>query len=192
MLSDYLKQHSRKDHDSIENSIDLVKCATNPLIYTKMIKAFYGYYFPMEKVFDHFKNEFNEMGVDVKARHKIKLLEDDLRHLGLSDEEIKVLESCTEIPAITNIAEAMGALYVLEGSTLGGQIIFRQLGKAGILVNGEDRGRFFKSYGNETALMWSAFKESLNKIPESHNDVVLDKAKETFNTLENWLTKKVS
>lgn len=188
MLSDYLKTNSRSDHDSIENSIDLVKCASESESYLKLIKAFYGYYKPIEIIFDSYQNEFQNLGIDVKARHKLNLLTDDLKHLGLSQNDISNLPTCHNLTEIKDLSEAIGALYVLEGSTMGGQIIFRQLSKSGIVTNGDEKGRFFKAYGADTMKMWNDFKNSLNKIPEADNDVVLSKAKETFNTLEAWLT----
>lgn len=187
MLSDYLKEHSRKDHDSIEGSIDLVKCAADPEKYLKVLKAFYGYYLPVEKIFDEYAADFMAMGINLEERHKLKLLTDDLQHLGLSEKEITLLKVCDQLPAMNNVNEAIGVLYVLEGSTMGGQIIFKTLGKAGILNNGDERGRFFKAYGPQTMEKWLEFKKSLNTVPQTENELVLKKAKETFNTLEKWL-----
>jgi heme oxygenase len=49
---------------------------------------------------------------------------------------------------------------VLEGSTLGGQYILRELEKRGITT--ETGAAFFACYGARTAEMWKSFKETAN------------------------------
>lgn len=191
MLSDYLKEHSRKDHDSIESKVDLVKLATNPNHYLKLLQAFLGFYTNIEKSFLTFEEEFSALNINIAGRLKKNLLINDIKHFGVSDEEIKNLPVSNEVPEIKNIHEAMGVLYVLEGSTMGGQIIFKQLLKAEIITPNSEGGNFFKPYGAATMPMWMSFKESLNRLSTDKNDLVLEKARETFNTMETWLIKSV-
>jgi|SRR5450830_1056535 len=68
------------------------------------------------------------------------------------------------IPEIAGIGHLVGILYVLEGSTLGGQFISASLLKNHGL-HGTQGARFYKGYGEKTALMWQdfiAFSETLN------------------------------
>lgn len=189
MLSDYLKTNSRKDHDSIESKVDLVKLAAHPEHYEKLLKAMYGFYHTIEAGLIPFKNEFQNLGINLDERLKLNLLSEDLAHFNVSAETLPV---CANTPAMTNIQEAMGVLYVLEGSTMGGQIIFRQLLKSGIISEGSAGGNFFKPYGEATMPMWMKFKESLNKLSGIDDDAVLNKARETFNKMEVWLVKAVA
>jgi heme oxygenase len=92
-------------------------------------------------------------GIDFVERRKIPLLEQDLQALGLSrpspDNEQRQ-------PAATDLSYALGCLYVLEGATLGGQIISRHLATLGIgPANG---GLFFNGYGARTGEMWKSFQ----------------------------------
>lgn len=192
MLSEHLKKHSRPDHDSIENSIDLLKLANNLGDYTNLIKAFYGYYFSVENSLKHFESNFLAIGINLNERSKLPLLKKDLESLGVKPEEILKLPKCTLLPEINTFAQAMGVLYVLEGSTLGGQIISRQLAKSQILLNGQERASFFISYGPSTGLMWSNFKKSLDTMPEESTDDVLMAAKKTFSTMETWLRSQLT
>ena len=191
MLSEYLKTNSRKDHDSIESKVDLVKLAANSDHYLKLLKAFFGYYSNIEKTFLQFESGFASLGVNLKERLKINLLISDLKHFHVSDEEIQKLPLATNLPSMNNIHEAMGVLYVLEGSTMGGQIIAKQLVKSNVITNELNGGHFFKPYGASTMPMWLSFKDSLNKLSEDKNDDVLNKARETFNTMEEWLIKVI-
>ena len=191
MLSDYLKLNSRTDHDSIESKVDLVKLASHPDQYIKLIKSFLGYYSSIENTFLKFEEEFSQLGINLKDRLKKNLLIADIKHFGVTEEDIKKLPIATDVPAMSNIHEAMGVLYVLEGSTMGGQIIFKQLIKSNIIGPDSAGGNFFKPYGAATMPMWLSFKDSLNKLSNDKNELVLKKARETFNTMEAWLIKTI-
>jgi heme oxygenase len=57
-------------------------------------------------------------------------------------------------PAPANRAEALGMLYVLEGSTLGGRLILRTLARRGIH---DRRLAFLDPHGAETGARWRGF-----------------------------------
>lgn len=187
MLSEHLKKHSRPDHDSIENSIDLLSFSKDLNKYTNLIEAFYGYYFNLENSLKNFELEFKEVGINLEERAKLALLDQDLKNLGLTSLQISQLPICNELPQLDTFPQAMGVLYVLEGSTLGGQIISKQLAKSQILIDGENRASFFISYGPSTMPMWLSFKKSLDTLSEDKTEEVLIAAKKTFSTMECWL-----
>ena len=60
-------------------------------------------------------------------RRRLSLLTADLGHLGLGPGALNVLPRPCLGPALEGPAAAMGALYVLEGSTLGGKVIGRHI-----------------------------------------------------------------
>jgi heme oxygenase len=188
MLSNYLKLNSRKDHDSIESKVDLVKLATNQNHYNSLLKAMFGFYISIETALLVHHEEFKNLGIDLKERLKKDLLTEDLKHFNIDTED---LPRCEEIPSMRNIHEAMGVLYVLEGSTMGGQIIYKQLLKSNIISEGSSGGNFFKPYGLNTMPMWLSFKKSLDLLTDQQDDIVLNKARETFNKMEDWLVKEV-
>ena len=59
-----------------------------------------------------------------------------------------------DFPAPAGQAEALGMLYVLEGSTLGGQFITRALATRGVIDPGL---AFLDPYGDETGVRWRSF-----------------------------------
>jgi len=94
------------------------------------------------------------------------------------------------LPEVKSITEALGCLYVLEGATLGGQVIGRHLKKN--LALDEDRGcAFFCSYGDEVGLMWQSFQETLrsycSKYGSTEEAQLVKSACETFASLDYWL-----
>jgi heme oxygenase len=82
----------------------------------------------------------------------------------------------------------LGTAYVLEGATLGGQIITRHLQQE-LGIQPECGGAFFHSYGASVAPMWREFVEVLNTYPATEDEQValVASACETFSSLEAWL-----
>ena len=58
-------------------------------------------------------------------------------------------------------AEALGALYVVEGSTLGGRLIERHLARA-LGVTPETGARYYHAYGEARGARWPAFRVALD------------------------------
>ncbi|MGZ5285453.1 MAG: biliverdin-producing heme oxygenase, partial [Kaistella sp.] len=82
-------------------------------------------------------------------------------------------KSTVQIPsAIKNEAEAFGILYVMEGSTLGGNMIAKQLSKNPDFQ--EVTFSYFRCYGDKTGSYWKSFKEVMDRniTPEFHDDCV--------------------
>ena len=78
-------------------------------------------------------------------------------------------------------------MYVLEGSTLGGQFLTRHFATALSLT--PDTGcAFFSGYGPATGPRWAAFVKLLDALDAPENRAeTLDAALETFERLEAWM-----
>ena len=82
--------------------------------------------------------------------------------------------------------DALGRLYVLEGSTLGGTFIDRHL--SGLPSLSGVRLRAFSPYGAQTGAMWHAFR----RVTRAHvagggdADAMLSAATGTFRALAQW------
>jgi heme oxygenase len=87
---------------------------------------------------------------------------------------------------VTGTHDALGRLYVLEGSTLGGTFIDRHL--AGLPALGGVRLGAFSPYGAETGSMWRAFRRVVCERAVDRCDVrrVVAGARTTFGALAAW------
>lgn len=188
-LSDYLKIESLRAHESIERSFDLMSVVAHEHSYIEVLKAFYSYYRQIEVFLENFAKDLSQIGLDLTARLKLQFLKEDLHHYRLTNlEDLPRLKE-HQLPQIRNVLEALGVLYVLEGSTLGAQVISLQLKRSKLLGANGEGGRFLSGYGDKTHEMWATFKIALNRF-SGHNDAtVLHSVKETFQTLENWLVQ---
>lgn len=122
-----LRAETRLHHGAIETSLDLVSATLTLGAYRHTLVRFHGFYRPLE-VDMQAVGVWTGCGFDMGARWKTALLKADLRSLGVS--EPALLAVCIDLPPHANLAAAFGCLYVLEGATLGGQIINRALEKS--------------------------------------------------------------
>lgn len=115
-------------------------------------------------------------------RRKLTLLADDLAGLGIQ-EPLDKLPTPPEAFRFGSEAAALGSLYVLEGSMLGGKLIARhvaaQLGHMPL---------YHDAYGSRTGAMWREFQARLQtRVRLCEHDDVIGAAKDTFSRLRSWL-----
>ncbi|CAI6040939.1 hypothetical protein PAECIP112173_01008 [Paenibacillus sp. JJ-100] len=155
--------------------------------YIAYLKKFYGFLKPLED--QAVKLPFWEKtGLDIAVRGKANLLEQDLMDLGLSREHIEQIPLCDQLPDISTSAGLFGYLYVIEGSTNGGQIMTKRLSQ--FLPIDADHGlQYFNAYGTETRTRWSEFMQMLQKSinTQQDHDIMVDTASETFRLLDHWI-----
>lgn len=118
-------------------------------------------------------------------RRKAHLLAQDLAALGEGPGEgVPVAPA----PEIGSVAGAFGALYVLEGSTLGGQLISRHLRRT-LGLSPERGSAYFSGYGPQTGPRWRSFGAVLEaSVPPSDAPEVLAGARQTFEVFRAALT----
>jgi heme oxygenase len=92
-----------------------------------------------------------------------------------------------DLPEVGDTDAALGRLYVLEGSSLGGVFIDRHLASLPQLA---DAGRLsaFSPYGERTGAMWHAFRTGVRDQVAGGGDAdrVVESARATFGALARW------
>lgn len=151
--------------------------------YRELLKMFYGYFFPVQ---ESIKQYITTQDLpDINQRRSARLILKDLEFLQDSGAAIK---TCAHLPSIDSKAEAFGALYVLEGSTLGGRMIAKMLLRnPAVSLNGGLH--FFNGYGEATAAKWKLFLEVLDTQAELSSIVAA--ANQTFLLLKNWINESL-
>jgi heme oxygenase len=184
MLTEKLKEETEKAHVDVEKALSPhLASIDSPAAYSKLLLLFYGYYNPVEQLIEKFIDE--GIVADIKQRRKAELILNDRQNLN---EQTTVNRDCIDLPAIHNIPTALGAMYVLEGSTLGGKYISKMIKtKIGL---GSDKGvSFFNGYGSETGSKWKSFKSYINKYTGKINEEkeIINAANETFAKMKRWI-----
>ncbi|MBE9461268.1 biliverdin-producing heme oxygenase [Dyadobacter subterraneus] len=125
---------------------------------------------------------------DIGQRFKSQLIEDDLRKTGFSKEQVANLPVFKFNPSST--ADALGTMYVLEGSTLGGKILYKHINQV-LRLNEETGASYFYGYGQQTGLLWKTFISTLANyaVEENCEQQIISSAISTFNAIGHWLNE---
>ncbi|MCY1016866.1 biliverdin-producing heme oxygenase [Pyxidicoccus sp. MSG2] len=121
-----MKTETRPHHERTEAAVRLMDPGLTPGDYRRHLEALYGFYVPLEAQLAA-RLEDAVPALRAHERWKVPLLEEDLRTLGHDDGSLARLPRCALLPSLSGVPEALGCFYVLEGSTLGGQLILRHL-----------------------------------------------------------------
>ena len=185
MVINRLRQETKDVHAALERKIiPSLKQISSIADYQQVLKLFYGYFKPLESlVLLHIDRT---MIVDIDKRRKADLLHYDLQQTGSG--EVEAVAKINELPIIADPYSALGALYVMEGSTLGGAIISKMIRQR--LHETSVSIRFFEGYGESSSAMWESFLNQLNAVPYSpeNEERLIATAKETFQRFEDWAT----
>lgn len=88
-----------------------------------------------------------------------------------------------DLPALPNRSAAFGAMYVLEGSALGGQVIARRVAER-FGFDGQRGAAYFLGFGDRTGALWREFRERLEaEVDPAHRGDACAAAVGTFNAL---------
>ncbi|WP_458119970.1 biliverdin-producing heme oxygenase [Paenibacillus sp. Z6-24] len=185
-----LRQDTAEAHQQIENNAYaksmMDKSMTLPE-YVSYLKLFYGFLKPLEQQAVQ-TGLPQQLGFDMDIRGKSTLLEQDLLHLGVTHEQLEQLPLCIQLPDLSTPPRMIGCFYVIEGSTLGGQIITKQLMKFLPVEPGAGIS-YFNGYGQDTREQWLAFRQMILDIGASEEESleIVHSARETFRLLDQWL-----
>jgi heme oxygenase len=102
----------------------------------------------------------NLEGLDFDARLRTRFLEHDMAVLGMT---WPTAATAMAVKA-DSVGEALGLMYVLEGSTLGGRIIHREAARGGGDLAGLS---FLDPYGEEVGERWRSFLAVVDKVGRS-------------------------
>ncbi len=181
-MLDKLKDDTRPLHDKVEEAMESGKIMSDNFSreeYTRLLQKLYIAHSALEPALLSVPSIAGHPGIEASFRlNKLKALETDLKALGA-----QVPQTSMASPDFENPAEAWGALYVLEGSTLGGAMILKHL--RGKLQWENSVMNFYGYYGKHTGSLWKEFKTSLHQVMDQYPngyDALLEGANKAYST----------
>ena len=193
MLRHATRDHHQRAEVALSNLISLD--APTRAAYTTTLVRLAGWYLPLEDRLNETARSLAGIGLTWLDRRRSPSLIDDLTVLGHHGG----IETCNALPSVVTLPKAVGCLYVLEGATLGGQIVVRRL-RASPEMQADPGFRFFSGYGDRTASMWRAFGAAVSTYAERSRadgqasrvrDELVTSAQATFDSLMVWLSALV-
>ena len=148
-----LRRATRESHHVIDHHplmAPLVRSDLTRLEYTTALLALDWLYAPLQ---DELAAAIGESGGGFELADRVAWLQADLVALGAT--ALRPQPPWTP-PRLSSRAELVGALYVIEGSTLGGQVIARRI-EASLGLTATSGARFFNGWGAETETRWQRF-----------------------------------
>jgi len=151
--------------------------------YRDLLARLYGFHAAFEDRMQAAPGAFAK-AIELPARARAGLIVEDLLALGAACETIDTLPRCQALPPLRGEGDRLGALYVVEGSTLGGAFIAKALAGSGVNAR-----RFFAGRGAGHGRLWRNLVQALDRlddIPEEA-DVAERAALSTFAAFERWM-----
>jgi heme oxygenase len=157
--------------------------------YALVLQAFAAWHGPLERLL----SDLPLIDPDANARQsKAQWLTADLlaltENFGIRLPETSAaaglgLERPADTPAL------LGMAYVVEGATLGGEIISRHLKKC---LSPDMPMQFFTSYGAERSIMWQRFQKLLDGhiFNQARLQQAISAANAAFSSLDHWLGRQ--
>jgi len=153
--------------------------------YRRALAGLYGYYRPAEEwLFRQSPCLAQEIGI----RRKYPALIQDLSALGLAAEGLAL---CHDVPELVSPPAQLGMLYVLEGATLGGQVIRKRLWRS-FGEQTPEITHFHGFHGDGAGPWWRSFQQALSDRLDAEPSLTseaVEAALVTFASLEAWLLR---
>lgn len=189
MLMERLRRETRARHEAVERSVDFASRLSSRDAYIELLRRMLGLHEPFEAALANL--DWRSIGLDLGERRKSRFIVDDLRVLGLSGRDIESVPRCDTLPAVTGLSRGVGCLYVIEGSTLGGAMIAKELSSRLGIAGPAAGGAFYASYGRDIGPMWRRFGAAAERgcDSEQRRDEAVAAAIETFDCFDSWFRR---
>jgi len=155
--------------------------------YRRLLVRLYGFHRPFEDVARSAADVFR-IDLDISVRARSALLLADLQAIGFDPNAAASLPLWRPSLRLASKGALLGALYVLEGSTLGGVQIARAL-KGRVGNDLENALLFFVGRGARQGAMWRELVEELESLREDDEEAMKaeNAAITTFEAFEDWM-----
>lgn len=178
-----LRSGTAAEHADLERLLGLLDPALDRTRLSGVLERMHGFWLAAEAGLDSWAARFPEdaRSVHWEGRRRADLFAVDLAALGAHG-----ADSAPDLPEPAGTDQALGRLYVLEGSTLGGVFIDRHL--AALPAFSGLRLRAFSPYGARTGAMWRAFRSATRARVTQGGDpaTMVSAARQTFGALADW------
>jgi len=174
---------TRPAHDRLEGASGLLDETLDRDAYQAVLERFYGFWRGWQP---HVATMLQDRALS-EPRRRLHMLAADLLVMGASARALGQLPVCP-VPALRDAAGALGSLYVMEGSTLGGSVIRRHVERR-LGFDGRSGCAYFAGYGADTGMMWRSFLARLDLAPAGDAERIAHGATATFERLAGWLSR---
>jgi len=178
-----VKSATRTQHERLEGLMPFDERLTMST-YQDVLRRFLGLFEPLESAL---QKQPLPSALNFPTRMRQGSLINDLLTVGVAADDIRSIPRCHDFNSLRNLPYAIGCMYVVEGSRLGGQHISRLVRER--LGIGESGCEFFSSHGVEVGVMWRSFCDIVRSLviePLDQNDFI-EGATFSFSIFSLWM-----
>lgn len=157
--------------------------------YLLLLERLYGVHLPFEQSAVA-RNEWAGFSFRFGEHRRLPLLEQDLAALGAAPGQGRIVAAPLPL-AGASFPFLLGYLYVLEGSTLGGQVLCRLIGTQ-LGLAPESGTAYFYSYGPRVQVQWKGTQALIVRACAKTGAVeeILDGLRDAYGRIEAWLDRR--
>ncbi len=176
-----LRRETEAEYRAVEGSLPLMRQGLDTAQYVRCLRRMFGIVAAWEEHAAEIAPEW--MRPTLAARQRKHLLERDLAWFGATKQD----DRRPELPDMKDVPSLLGTMYVIEGSTLGGQLIARHLEATLHLIEGRGDS-YFRGHGAQTGPMWKEFCKMMKiHVPDDQIHVVVASARAMFIAFREWM-----
>lgn len=185
MLQQKLKEATSTQHDQLEEIMfvqNIMGKNLNHDQYKQILITNYVTHLLYEDAIHHSISSDNAKNLNIDGRYKLNSLKLDLVEANIDSESI--IEKFNSLSKIIEFDEAtaLGAMYVLEGATMGGAVIVKQL-KLNPNFTADYQFNYYSIYKENLMPNWKNFVAVLNQVPEDQHQKALNGALYMFEAI---------
>jgi heme oxygenase len=185
MVAMRLKAETLQSHEDLEKHPNLIAMGEGEMTldgYADILRRFYPFWEAVEQSAYNFEGVKSVLP-DIEDRKLSANLLADLKALN-----VEPAPSYHGINWVTDLASAMGTIYVIEGSTLGGRVIVKRVMEQ-LKLTPQNGCSYYFGYGAETGAKWKGFMDGLAacNFSDAEADQVVAAATKTFDALNAWM-----
>ncbi|SEO98179.1 Heme oxygenase [Mucilaginibacter gossypiicola] len=186
MLHEKIKQATAHLHDQLEQKMFVGQIMDGSLTfeqYLTLLNVNYVTHFAVEDFLFSALSDDLRQKLDIESRIKLPALIRDLE--GINSATGGSPQNTPDFIDLDSDAAILGAMYVLEGATLGGNVIVKRLKTNGHLLPYNLNYHYYQVYGDQLGLKWKQFLDVLNALPEAEHEAAIQNAVSLFEYMAN-------
>jgi heme oxygenase len=185
-FAEQIRFYTKEEHARLEKKlVGIIRHIRTVDQYVAFLEMFYAFYRETEQKMEQYLT--TDRIPDIQQRRKAAALLQDIQAL---DPFKKPGSYPAAAPSVNSYPRALGAAYVLEGSTLGGVHIAKMIREQVPDLPPGKGFSFFESYGPAVQEMWKKFHTYLNRLTDAaEQQEAITAARDTFLTFNHWANR---
>ena len=180
--SQQLKAATHSTHDSLDKRVMAADIFASRDSFTRFLRVQYRFHRDIDALYSH--QGLLALIPDLAERRRLPKIASDLQDLG---SDIPA-HSTPLVNADISLPNALGWLYVAEGSNLGGTVLFK-LARDRLQLHADFGARHLAAHADGAARHWRSFTAALDAAPlaAEQESLVVEGARKAFQSVRGYV-----